>query len=259
MYNISSSITDLKYLENFAKLHILPQNSIDLILNCENMIPTLLNNTHLSCRELSSGNLMLQIQEGNDHEVRILRKGFITTLNKTSAKPGLLLIDRPINPKWLDSSNGLIHLDLPFIAILLGVIIGMFGLLVIVSCCLICIVGDKKSNETILEAPSPSTPSTPIVGERRPLLSESRSLGYEPIYEEDESEGTATATATATSSTVEDEDDVDEGYGSVGIGTTKKTRSKKGRLLGRGGSFSEHYSTHSSSRPRPIDLNYSRN
>ncbi|OWB81183.1 hypothetical protein B5S32_g5553 [[Candida] boidinii] len=158
MENISSSMSDLRFLEEFIKLHILPgEDSLNKLMNCEDEIPTLLNGTHLSCRELSSGDFMLQIKEGSDHEVRILRKGFTTggrnedsnsNSNLNSIKNGVFLIDRPISPNWLDNHDS-IHLHLPILAVLIGVIIGMVVLFLVVSCCLVATVGvkSKKLNQ----------------------------------------------------------------------------------------------------------------
>ncbi|GME73071.1 unnamed protein product [Ambrosiozyma monospora] len=165
--NITSTFPDLNYLKKFAALHILPGESLDKVLSCEEEIPTFLNDTHLSCRKLASGDLMLQVLEGNDHEVRITRKGFTTAKFKPT-KSGLLLIDKPINPSWLDQPNGPIHLHLPFVAILIGVVIGMLLLSLILSCCFVYAIGGKRVDDE-------NTPDNTTASEQTPLLIEGTS------------------------------------------------------------------------------------
>ncbi|KAG7920671.1 hypothetical protein KL905_003305 [Ogataea polymorpha] len=149
--NFTSELHNLARLEKFVRLHILPAGGMQKIIECNDTIPTLLENVHLSCRELTSGISMLRVREGNDHEVRILRQGL--AINSCYAT-GILLVDRSINPDWLSDSKGPIHLHLPFVALLIGVVIGMLLLAIGASCCLVCSVGKQ--------APEP--------GETAPLL-----------------------------------------------------------------------------------------
>ena len=135
--NITHLLSDIKYLENFAKLHILPPGSLNDIINCYNengtstLIPTLLNNTHLTCRQLESGDMMLSITEGSKNEIRILRKGL--TIPETEILSGILLIDRPINPIWLNKSNNKLYLHLPLFSIFLGILIGALFVILLVT------------------------------------------------------------------------------------------------------------------------------
>ncbi|KAG7753969.1 hypothetical protein KL911_002445 [Ogataea haglerorum] len=141
--NFTSELSNLARLEKFARLHILPAGGMEKIIECNDTIPTLLENVHLSCRELTSGISMLRVREGNDHEVRVLRHGL--AISSTDTATGILLVDRSINPDWLSASAGPIHLHLPFVALLVGVVIGMLLLAVVASCCLVCSVGKHTS------------------------------------------------------------------------------------------------------------------
>lgn len=143
MSNITSFSREPDFLREFALMHILPENSMQKIINCEPIIPTLLNNTHLTCHRIASGGLMLQILEGNDREVRILRQGW------TTSKSGILLLDKPLNPDWLDSHNGpSIHLRLPLVSVFIGIILGMVILASVVSFCFVFTLGSEKKAGT---------------------------------------------------------------------------------------------------------------
>lgn len=187
--NITSLLTDIKYLEKFAKLHILPPGSLDMILDCYSssaslndnsaidynsttLIPTLMNDTYLTCRQLASGNLMLSITEGSGNEVRILRHGLaLTNLDFNS---GILLLDRPLNPNWLNSRSSKLYLHLPLIAILLGILIGIICVILGFGCCLILTLGNsnlKGSNDPI-ENDEERIEHVISVSERMPLLND---------------------------------------------------------------------------------------
>ncbi|GAV29969.1 hypothetical protein PMKS-003475 [Pichia membranifaciens] len=162
--NITYSLGDMQFLEKFAKLHILPPGSLDMILNCYSAssksssllhtdyrnssfstdIPTLMNDTHLTCRELASGGMMLSITEGSGNEVRILRHGI--TIDNTTVKSGLLLIDRPLNPTWMNRNDGKLYLHLPLFAILVGILIGVVCVLLTCGCCLMLTFGNSKKS-----------------------------------------------------------------------------------------------------------------
>ncbi|KAH3670874.1 hypothetical protein OGAPHI_000585 [Ogataea philodendri] len=151
-------------LADFAKLHVLPPGSIQKMIDCEDTIPTMLDSANLTCRELTSGVSMLSIQGGNDHEVRLLRKGL-----SIDGSAGIVFVDRAIDPSWLDSSNGPIHLHLPFVAGLVGVIIGMFVLAAITSCCLVFSVGKQSSS-----SPTARSETTPLLQPHASLESHSQ-------------------------------------------------------------------------------------
>lgn len=169
--NITHLLSDLNYLEKFAKLHILPPGSLDLILDCysgdkiideddsftnlhnglnynpnlrnfSTLIPTLLNDTHLTCRELASGGMMLSITEGSKNEVRILRHG--NAIDNSTINSGLLLLDRPLNPNWLNKTDDKLYLHLPLFAILVGILIGIVCVLLTCGCCLMLAFGNSK-------------------------------------------------------------------------------------------------------------------
>ena len=85
---------------------------------------------------------MLSITEGSGNEVRILRHGI--TIDNTTIKSGLLLIDRPLNPNWMNRSDGKLYLHLPLFAILVGILIGVVCVLLTCGCCLMLTFGNSK-------------------------------------------------------------------------------------------------------------------
>ena len=160
--NITYLLGDIQFLEKFAKLHILPPGSLDMILDCYSAssetspllhtdyrnstsltdIPTLMNGTHLTCRELASGGMMLSITEGSGNEVRILRHGI--TIDNSTITSGLLLLDRPLNPTWMNHNDGKLYLHLPLFAILVGILIGVVCVLLTCGCCLMLTFGNSR-------------------------------------------------------------------------------------------------------------------
>lgn len=161
--NITYTMGDLTFLEKFAKLHILPPGSLDMILDCSSAnslpsssylhvdyrnsttssdIPTMMNGTHLTCRELASGGMMLSLTEGSGNEVRVLRHGI--AIDNTTITSGLLLLDRPLNPLWMNNSDGKLYLHLPLFAILVGILIGVVCVLMTCGCCLVLTFGSSK-------------------------------------------------------------------------------------------------------------------
>ncbi|AOA62491.1 hypothetical protein PP7435_CHR2-0886 [Komagataella phaffii CBS 7435] len=155
----SSNITlfsNPSYLKSFIALHILPPGSLDKLIDCENRIPTLLNNTNLSCRRVSKDSVTLQIVEGKDKEVRVINKGCTKrTLHHESVHPGrynksscLLILDRPIDPNWLfDDPNKVPMIHLPMVAVSIGVLIGILFISAILSCCVLCIFRTDKNTD----------------------------------------------------------------------------------------------------------------
>ncbi|QPG75571.1 hypothetical protein FOA43_002927 [Brettanomyces nanus] len=213
--NITSLTKGLSFLEEFARLHILPGKSLDKALSCEKEIPTLLDGVHLTCNKLPSGGRMLQILEGNDHEVRVLRSGFTTT------DSGLLLIDKPLNPDWLDSHNRpLIRLRLPFVSVLIGIVLGMVILTSILSFCFFFTVGSDSAKQSDLEIADDNP------NEQTPNRQDERSRLFAP-----------------TAPTVPTAPMAHTGYGS--IDSKRPTESRRAvEPLG----FSERYSTHSKAK-----------
>ncbi|ODV60972.1 uncharacterized protein ASCRUDRAFT_75724 [Ascoidea rubescens DSM 1968] len=167
---IESNITiesSLNFLEVFLKLHILPNPSNDengnSIFNCDRKIPTLLDGVHLVCRKLSSKTIMLQIEEGQDHEVRVLNRGCTTFNNKSC----VFVIDRPINPEWLDDDK--YHIRLPIAAMGLGFIIGIVCIFLLLSCFLMVIGKNKKGTDEELNN-TDNTPTSSTLGESARLI-----------------------------------------------------------------------------------------
>jgi uncharacterized surface protein with fasciclin (FAS1) repeats len=261
--NITSSLTDIKYLEKFAQLHILPPGSLDMILDCysdtpidknqTSLIPTLMNNIHFTCRKLASGGMMLSITEGTNNEVRILRHGL--SLNDLDFNSGVLLLDRPVNPSWLHGHNDKLYLHLPFIAILLGILIGVICAIITFGCCLMLTLGNSnniKENPSYEESNNNNNNNYYLpdegenrvehivsVNERMPLLNDEENQ----IVNNNNHNNTTIQPKPITNSSG---------------GTENGFLVNKGRKLGRHyNSFDARYSTNASAFP--IDVNYEQN
>ncbi|ODQ81370.1 hypothetical protein BABINDRAFT_160719 [Babjeviella inositovora NRRL Y-12698] len=164
-------------IEKLLKLHLLPPGAIDLLLQCgqtqalqrhhnitseEFKIPTLLNNTFLGCREVSSKHFMLHISEGDvSHEVRILNTGCTNPSSRFNSKTNqcLYIIDRPLLPSWLLQHPIKVILHLPWTAIGLGIILGAFGIVCMFSIFMVVFVGMRKQGSV---ASLPSSPEPDI-------------------------------------------------------------------------------------------------
>lgn len=140
----SSLLTwDENKLREFISLHVLPKGSIRKLLDCipDDLIPTIDPKLNLQCRELSGGELMLSIAEGADHEVRILQSG----LTFPYQNQGVLILDKFMNPEWLDSSTG-IHVHLSWLALFVGFLLGIIVVLFSLCACLGAMVSHKSDN-----------------------------------------------------------------------------------------------------------------
>lgn len=137
---------DYANLEEMLRLHLIPSTSIQSLLNCESKIPTLLNKTDLSCREISAGIHLLQVLEGNDKEVRIINKG--CTYSSTNEQQCVFIIDRPIDPEWIDKPfMGIPHIKLPLAAMGVGAILALILVMVVLSCFMVFFVGKDSNDE----------------------------------------------------------------------------------------------------------------
>ena len=201
--NITHLLTDVKYLEKFAMLHILPPGSLDMIMDCystsssplnKNLtttIPTLLNDTHLTCRELASGGMMVSITEGSGNEVRVLRHGLslVGSDNESFNRTGILLLDRPLNPAWMNESPGKLYLHLPFIAIVLGILIGILFVMLLFGCCMVLTMGGSKKKGVQLQNDAEQEEGNVVhvvsVNETMPLIpEEEEEMADDGIFEE---------------------------------------------------------------------------
>ncbi|KAG0683600.1 hypothetical protein C6P40_001221 [Pichia californica] len=211
-----TNIIDIDFLEKFAKLHILPPGSLDMILDCysssssssssfplldndfesdfknsSTSIPTLMNGTHLTCRELASGGMLLSITEGSGNEVRILRHGIV--IDNTTITSGLLLLDRPLNPLWMNHNDNKLYLHLPLFAIFVGILIGIVFVLLMCGCCLILTFGNSKkkfnddnNNNNILTTEEGRIDHVISVNERMPLLNDENDHNNSAIDDDDD-------------------------------------------------------------------------
>ncbi|TID31311.1 hypothetical protein CANINC_000099 [Pichia inconspicua] len=185
--------SNAEYLEDLVRLHLIPETSFAALEACyegNNLanISTTLEGAHIACRLLASGNLMLSLAEGSDIEVRVLRRGrAIGSVNGTNGTSGgvggVYLIDRPLNPQWLDRNSGKLYLHLPIVAILVGILIGVVLLMIVVGCCLVITVGGKSGGEP----PVGVTEHTPLIVESVQIEAEEtgvdgRNGGFESQY-----------------------------------------------------------------------------
>lgn len=131
-------------LEDFLKLHIIRGNETKGIIDCTDDIKTEIGQS-LECRKVSPFETFLKVKDGSDSEVRVLKKGCATFGNgESSYETCVFLLDRPISLNWI---NGYYHhVTLPFIAIAVGVVLGVSFIITLLCCTLIMKVGKDRSH-----------------------------------------------------------------------------------------------------------------
>lgn len=136
--HIYSNYTNMK---KFIGLHLVPQKYTLALLQCDGGIGTFLGSS-LSCREINE-NRYLKVFNGQDKEVRVLKKGCASAHNNSC----VFLIDRPISLNWIDHEK--YRLTLPAVSLGLGILIGMMliGLLFFI---LIFASSDQRGSLLIL-------------------------------------------------------------------------------------------------------------
>lgn len=150
MTNISKELTTLPFLTSFLKLHILPSlDDIDdndndgTIDECSKMIPTFLESVHLTC----SKRFNLQIHEGSDSSVRVLKTGCATNID-SRYRSCVYVIDSAISPDWLNAGKKL-KFHLPLAALGVGFVAGIIFIFVFIPCSLlICVTIGKRVKKT---------------------------------------------------------------------------------------------------------------
>lgn len=155
--------TPLTVLGSFLRMHIIPNNLSDYgsngtLLDCGSRIPTLLQSVHLRCTRYNKKTNFLQIVEGLDYQVRVLKSG-CSTLNNNSC---VLLTDKPILPDWLNTGKKL-KFHLPLAAVGVGFICGILFIFLFVPCCLLFIIGTK--GERISDVEDLSEDEQALLGE----------------------------------------------------------------------------------------------
>ncbi|QLG70583.1 hypothetical protein HG535_0A05240 [Zygotorulaspora mrakii] len=146
-------------LHQWLELHVIPGNATSDLLECGNQINTT-SGEPLTCRESSPGNYLLKLKNGNDNEVRILKKG-CTSFDMNSC---VFLIDRPISLQWLSPNK--YHLKLPGVAIGIGIVLGAISVLALLFCILVVFVG-RNHGTKVGEQPTDTEDNAAA----RPLLS----------------------------------------------------------------------------------------
>lgn len=190
--------TEKAYLTELVNIHLLPPSSFAALEACYAgnntvSITTALDGVDLTCRLLTSGSLMLSLTEGADIEVRVLRRGKAIGIgigDDAESSNGIYLLDRPLDPRWLDRNNGKLYLHLPIVAILVGILIGVVLLISVLACCLMLTVGGgggKESTgtttvETSSTVPVPATEETPLLAGSENVDVQNRDSGFESQY-----------------------------------------------------------------------------
>lgn len=146
-------------LHDFLKLHIINGSSTQDLLNCKGQVGTL-EGERLLCRESSPGSYWLRLENGADHEVRILRKGCSSSVNETC----VFLIDRPFSLLWLRRDKN--PLKLPGVAMGAGVLVGSVSMLAVFLCILLVLFGKSVKKPILPVSPDEEHASQ----ETRPLL-----------------------------------------------------------------------------------------
>lgn len=169
--NITSDTPDIDLL---LRLHLIPGNPIQKLLDDGDEVESLEDGVHLCAKELKKDLYLITIVEGDiSREVRVLNRGDIRTGSRT--KTTILQVDKFLSPKWIirQPSRGKLRTS---VAIMLGVVFGtilIFGVLAVV---LIVFLGKRKLPDSQNGSPEGASPN-----ERSPLLSRRSSAGDETI------------------------------------------------------------------------------
>lgn len=129
-------------LQDSLRLHLVNGSSTRSLLKCDGQISTLFGEP-LACRQSSTGDCWLKLQNGDDSEVHILRRGCSSSGNESC----VFLIDRPISLHWLN--RGKKPLRLPGIAIGAGVLVGSVSMLAVFLCILLVLFGKSAKRPAL--------------------------------------------------------------------------------------------------------------
>ncbi|SCV99565.1 LAFE_0A05974g1_1 [Lachancea fermentati] len=124
-------------LEDFLKLHIIPNNSTGAILECGENISTMFGEA-LTCRASSPTTYLLRLRDGLDKEVRILKKGCSSSNNKSC----VFVIDRPFSLDWLNQER--YRITLPGVAFAIGIVLGAVCIIALLMCASVVCIGRHK-------------------------------------------------------------------------------------------------------------------
>lgn len=151
-YNITKHADDLIDL---LRIHLIPNSELPQLFACFhsefNSTSYAINSNSsklsFSCSKDYRGKVMLSVNredgEKSGHKVKILNQGCVRNMGSTSNQPCVFLIDKPIRPKWLDNSDGFLHIHLGIISIGIGIILGLIFFSV-VTIAIIFYLGRKK-------------------------------------------------------------------------------------------------------------------
>ncbi|CDR45665.1 CYFA0S19e01574g1_1 [Cyberlindnera fabianii] len=158
-------------LKELLQLHIIPDQSLKDLSECtDGEISTLHPKVNLTCSSLHAGGSFLQIKNGKESGVRVLRKG-CTTGNKLSC---VYLIDKPINPDWIDGHDHY-HVSLPIPALVLGIAIGSMSIVAVLVFLMLVIA--RKRKDLVLEAAENNEAAAATADETTALLRGENSNG----------------------------------------------------------------------------------
>ncbi|CAH6720968.1 FAS1 domain-containing protein [[Candida] jaroonii] len=162
LYNITTSMENLW---EFMEMHIIPNEELPKLINCmedqdnESLNKTstgyLIGSNHtnlkFSCKKNKNGRVIFDVTDNSgsklSHKIKVLSHGCVSFAEDS---PCVFLIDRPINPSWLD--RGFLHVHLGFVSVGIGVILGLILFSFLIFLIMFCLGG---SNDKLKVPPNP--------------------------------------------------------------------------------------------------------
>lgn len=168
LYNITTSMENLW---EFMEMHIIPNEELPKLIDCmedqdnESLNKTstgyLISSNHtdlkFSCKRNKNDRVILDVTDNSgsklSHKIKILSHGCVSF---AADSPCVFLIDRPINPSWLD--RGFLHVHLGFVSVGVGVILGLVLFSFLIFLIMFCLGGSNDklkvpTNPFDVEAP----------------------------------------------------------------------------------------------------------
>lgn len=138
---------DTEHLDKLLRMHIIPANPVDEFLDHSAAVETLEPGVHLSAKELTTGLYLVDVVEGDGHEIRVLNRGD-SNVGHAHNVTTVLYVDRFLNPDWLSNGSGGVLVP-PFhlktsVAVLLGIVFGAMLIFGVLSCALFVYLGHAR-------------------------------------------------------------------------------------------------------------------
>lgn len=156
----SNLTSQTENIDKLLRMHVIPANPVKQFLDDGIAVETLEPGVHLMAKELTSGLFLVNVVEGDGHEIRVLNRGDSSVRDARNITT-VLYVDRYISPEWVQ--NGGIGSP-PFrlktgVAVLLGVVFGAMLIFGVLSCGLFVFLGYARKAHQSGD------------GQRKPLLS----------------------------------------------------------------------------------------